>query len=278
MTGVMQAASGARVRRARGGPTPIGARRALLYQSVPIVVILLVWQLLTVVSTDIHSVLPPPVDIVRRLVDELGESATWLQIGQTLEGWALALVVASLIGLALGILLGSSAIAYRMARFVVDFLRSVPPIALLPIGLLTLGAATPLKIALAAFAALWFLLIQVIHGIWDIEPMMKDVARSYHIPPIWRLTAIVIPSVSAYFSTGLRLASIAALGTVVATEFLGGVDGMGLAIYNAQLGGDMSRTYAYGIIIVVLALVLNTSFMAIERRVLRWHPMHRRAV
>lgn len=278
MTGVAQAAPGTRVRRPRGGRTTIGTRRALLYQSVPIVVILLAWELLTVVSADIHSVLPPPADIIRRLVEVLGESATWAQIGQTLQGWALALVVASLIGLALGILLGSSTIAYRMSRFVVDFLRSVPPIALLPIGLLTLGAAMQLKIALAAFAALWFLLIQVIHGIWDIEPMMKDVARSYHIPPMLRLTSIVIPSVSAYFSTGLRLASIAALGTVVATEFLGGVDGMGLAIYNAQLGGDMSRTYAYGIILVVLALVLNSGFMAIERRVLRWHPMHRRAV
>jgi ABC-type nitrate/sulfonate/bicarbonate transport system permease component len=278
MTGVLQAAPSTRVRRAQGGPRTISPRRALLYQCVPIVVILLVWQLLTMVSSNIESVLPPPADIGRRLVEVLGESATWLQIGQTLQGWALSLVVASLIGLALGILLGSSAIAYRMARFVVDFLRSVPPIALLPVGLLTLGAALPLKVALAAFAALWFLLIQVIHGIWDVEPMMKDVARSYHISPMWRLTHIVIPSVSAYFSTGLRLASIAALGTVVATEFLGGVDGMGLAIYNAQLGGDMSRTYAYGIVIVVLALVLNTSLMAVERRVLRWHPMHRRAV
>jgi ABC-type nitrate/sulfonate/bicarbonate transport system permease component len=277
MTDVLQATPSTRLRRAHGGPTPIGPRRALLYQCVPVAVLLLVWQLVTVVSANIHDVLPPPADIAQRLVQVLGESATWVQIGQTLEGWALSLVVASLIGLALGIMLGSSATAYRMARFVVDFLRSVPPIALLPIGLLTLGAAMQLKVALAAFAALWFLLIQVIHGIWDIEPMMKDVARSYHISPLWRLVAIVIPSVSAYFSTGLRLASIAALGTVVATEFLGGVDGMGLAIYNAQLGGDMSRTYAYGIVIVVLALLLNSSFMAVEHRMLRWHPMHRSA-
>lgn len=275
MTEVVRAVPG-RVRRSRRGSGAIGPRRALLYQAVPVVAILAVWELAST-TADIQDVLPPPADIGRRLVSALGESSTWVQIGQTMAGWALAMVVASVIGLALGILLGSSAIVYRMARFVVDFLRSVPPIALLPIGLLTLGAAMQLKVALAAFAALWFLLIQVIHGIWDIEPMMSDVARSYHIKPSLRLTKIVIPSVSAYFSTGLRLASIAALGTVVSTEFLGGVDGMGLAIYNAQLGGDMSRTYAYGIVIVILALLLNLTFMTVERRALRWHPMHRSA-
>ena len=110
-------------------------------------------------------------------------SSVW----NTLQGWALGLGIATLISIPLGILLGASRLLYRALRGVIEFLRPIPSVALIPLAVLVYGTGLESKVFLAAFAATWPLLLQTIYGVQDVDPVATDTARSFGFSRAQRL-------------------------------------------------------------------------------------------
>ena len=218
---------------------------------------------------------PPMTETGAALVRQLGEGTYWTAILHTMEGWAIGLGIAIAIAVPFGLLLGFSEIAYHAFRPVIEFLRPVPSVALIPLAILLYGTGLQSKVFLVAFAATWPLLIQTIYGARDLDPVALETARSFRIRRKDRVLRVTLMGAVPYIATGLRISSATALILAVTAELIIGSAGLGREINIARQGGAVDIMYA---LIVTTGLVgwgLNSLFAAVERRVLHWHPSQR---
>ena len=214
-------------------------------------------------------------DHVPSMTATVAELAELLAVGSTLQGWALGLGIAAALAIPLGILIGSSPLAYRSVRFVVEFLRPIPSVALVPLAVLIYGVGLESKVFLAAFASFWPLFVQTLYGVQDVDPVATDTARSFGLGRFERLWRIKLPSAVPYIATGLRISSAVALILAVTAEIVIGSPGLGRSINVARQGGAIELMYALIITTGLLGWLLNILTTQAERRVLHWHPSHR---
>lgn len=222
-----------------------------------------------------RSAFPPVSEIFAALGDIATTDHLWEAIGDTLAAWARAMVIATLIAVPLGLAIGANRIGALMTRLVIDFLRPIPSVALIPILILLYGTRPSLKVALATFGATFPLLFQAMYGIADVDPVAKDTARAFGLPWWSRLRRIVLPSCAPYLATGLRISASVALILVVTGEFIVGIPGLGREVLILHQSGAYDKMYAWIIVAGLLGIVVNLVFHAVERRVLFWHPSHR---
>src|SRR5919201_4398675 len=220
---------------------------------------------------------PPISHTLHTLGSQLGTSSFWDAVWNTVQGWALGLGIAALRAIPLGILFGSSRLLYRSVRGVVEFLRPVPSVALIPLAILIYGTGLKSKVFLATFASFWQLIVMVIYGVQDVDPVATDTARSFGFSRPQRLLRVTLPNALPYIATGIRIASAVSLILSVTAELVIGAPGLGRSINVARSGGDEQLMYALIIATGVLGLLLNSILLVIERRVLHWHPSHREA-
>ncbi|NEK85572.1 ABC transporter permease [Blastococcus saxobsidens] len=218
---------------------------------------------------------PPVSEIYGSLLGLVGDPGLWVEIGRTMRGWAVGLLLAAVLAVPLGMLLGASRRAFQMSRLVIEFLRPVPSVALIPLAVLVFGVGQDMKVFLVAFACFWPILFQSIYGVQDVDPVARDTARSYGLPPLARFARIILPSAAPYIATGLRISSAIALILALTAELVVGAPGLGRAIVVSQVSGSITQMYALILATGLLGWLLNTVFIAVERRLLRWHPSHR---
>lgn len=218
----------------------------------------------------------PPITVVfDTLIGMLPTGMLWLEVGRTLQGWGIGLGIAALLGVPLGMLIGSVDVVYRGLRAVIEFLRPIPSVALIPAAVLIFGIGMGMKIFLVAFASFWPLLFQAIYGVQDVDPAAKETARAYGLGPLARFRRVILPGTLAYVATGLRISSAVALILAVTAELVVGADGLGRAIVAAQTAAQVPRMYAFIVVTGMLGWLLNTAFQSVETSVLHWHPAHR---
>ena len=219
---------------------------------------------------------PPPSEILRALADEAVTAEFWKTVWATLRGWAMGLGIAALVAIPVGMLIGAIPFLYRQVRVVIEFLRPIPSVALIPVAVLLFGTGFGGKVFLASFAATWPLLFQSMYGVQDVDPVARDTARAYRLGRVRQALFVTLPSAAPYIATGLRVSSAVALILVVTGELVIGSAGVGNAIAVARSGGDVAVAYGYIAVAGLLGLALNTLFKIVERPVLHWHPGQRR--
>jgi ABC-type nitrate/sulfonate/bicarbonate transport system permease component len=239
--------------------------------------VLALWELVVGVGLLNENHVPAMTDTFAELGSLLGDADFWTAVGNTLQGWALGLGIAAVLAIPLGIVIGSSPTAYRAVRFVVEFLRPIPSVALVPLAVLIYGVGLESKVFLAAFASFWPLFVQTLYGVRDVDPVATDTARSFGLGRVERLWRIKLPSAVPYIATGLRISSAVALILAVTAEIVIGSAGLGRSINVARSSGAIELMYALIITTGLLGYLLNTITTQAERRVLHWHPSQRRA-
>jgi ABC-type nitrate/sulfonate/bicarbonate transport system permease component len=222
-----------------------------------------------IVST---SAFPPVSDDVRAFARLLGEAKFWSAVGNTLEGWGIGLGIAIAIAIPLGVLIGAMPLFYRASRVIVEFLRPIPSVALVPLAVLVYGTGLKSKIFLVAFASLWPILLQTMYGVRDVDPVALDTARSFRFGAMDRLRRVTLPSAVPYIATGLRISSSVALILAVTTELVIGSPGLGREVTISSSGGAYDVMYGYIIANGLMGWGLNGLFVWAERRALHWHP------
>jgi ABC-type nitrate/sulfonate/bicarbonate transport system permease component len=218
---------------------------------------------------------PPITETANALVDQLGQGEFWTAVWHTLEGWALGLGVAIAIAVPLGIVIGSTPLLYRALRGVIEFLRPIPSVALIPLAVLVWGSGLESKVFLAAFAATWPLLMQTLYGVQDVDPVATDTARSFGFSAPQRLVRVTLPSAVPYIATGVRISAAVALILAVTAELVIGAPGLGREINLARQGGAVDVLYALIAVTGLLGWGLNAALTRVERRALHWHPSNR---
>jgi ABC-type nitrate/sulfonate/bicarbonate transport system permease component len=242
---------------------------------VAVLCVLALWELVVGIGLLDEDHIPTMTATVAELASLLGDPEFWTAVGNTLAGWALGLGIAAVLAVPLGILIGSSATAYRSVRFVVEFLRPIPSVALVPLAVLIYGVGLESKVFLAAFASFWPLFVQTLYGVQDVDPVATDTGRSFGLGRFERLWRIKLPSAVPYIATGLRISSAVALILAVTAEIVIGSAGLGRSINVARSSGAIELMYALIITTGLLGWLLNSLTTRAERRVLHWHPSQR---
>ncbi len=235
-------------------------------------VIIAAWAALVATDTLPSGSVATPRATLASLNDLVAQGEFWERIRQTAWSWFVGLLVATIIGIPLGVALGASQRATRFTRVVVEAVRPIPPVVILPLALLVLGGALWFKVALIVQGALWPLVIQTSYGVRSIDPVVMETAASFRIDPVRRLFLVRIPAASVQIATGLRLAAATAFAVCLVTEIVGGAKGLGAGLISAQIAGDIAGVMALTVVAGLFGMVIAFVFGRLERRVLRWAP------
>lgn len=249
--------------------------RSLAGRLVCVAVLVAVWEALVVTGTLSTDAVAKPSDILRVLGTLLGTAAFWSSLGDTLRSWAVGLAISLLIAVPAGLVFGASNLAYRMSRVTIDFLRTIPPVALLPLALLLYGATEQMALLLIVVGSVWPVVLQTMYGVHQVDPVSRDVARAYRLSRRDRIVSVILPSAAPFIATGIRIAATMSLLLAIGAELLGGAPGIGNSIAMAQQTPDIPTMYAFVVVSALLGVGLNLAMVNLERRVLAWHPSHR---
>jgi sulfonate transport system permease protein len=190
---------------------------------------------------------------------------------KTIYRTAASTLIAAVIAIPLGIVLGSSEQLYRSLEFVIDFFRSTPASAMFPLFLVLFGVGDETKIAVAAFGAVLVILFNVAYGVMNARKTRLLAAKVMGASR-WRVLfdVMLLESLPQTF-VGLRNGvSLALVIIVVAEMFIGSQDGLGHSVFEAQQLFDMPRMYAAIFAAGALGYGLNLMFLLIERRFVHW--------
>lgn len=193
----------------------------------------------------------------------------------TIGSWAPGLLIATVIGIAAGIALALMPRFEIVTRPVLEFLRPIPSVALIPVALLILGIGLQMQLFMIAFASIWPVLFSTKAGVESVDPRYLETGRVLGLGRVGRLARIVLPSTLPYVATGLRTASAIALVLAITVEMLTGRPGIGFYIENVRLNGLITEMWAAILVTGVLGYLVNALFMAIERTALPWSPENR---
>jgi ABC-type nitrate/sulfonate/bicarbonate transport system permease component len=216
--------------------------------------------------------LPPFSDIVGALADEVRTADFWRAVADTLRGWSLGLLIAVLLGIVVGICLGIVPVVREFTASTVEFLRPIPSVALIPLAVLVFGTELGSTLLLVIYASFWQVLVQVMYGVQDVDPVAQETARSFRMGWWSRVRHLVWPTALPYVLTGVRLAAAVALILAITAELVIGSPGLGNRIGAAQSGGAIATMYALVLVTGGLGVTVNLLARLLERRVLRWHP------
>ncbi|KAE8765651.1 ABC transporter permease subunit [Georgenia thermotolerans] len=215
-------------------------------------------------------------DVAREFVALFGNATFWDKFGATTFSWSVGLAITAAVAVPLGLLIGSSRVLLESTSAVIEFLKPIPPIALIPLGLLMWGPALEMKLTLIVFGAMWPVLTQVVYGIREVDDVALSMARTYQLGRWQTITRIVVPSVLPFVAPGLRVSASIALIIAFVTEMVGGTEGLGQMLVAAQSSNAIAQMYALVVLTGLMGLAVNAAFRATEALMLRWHPSNRK--
>lgn len=142
--------------------------------------------------------------------------------------------------------------------------------------MLLFGTDMRATLILVIYAAFWQVLVQVLYGVQDVDPVAQETARSYGFRTLTQVRTVIWPTALPFIMTGFRLAASVALILEVTGELIIGTPGLGRQIGIAQSSGAAEIMYALVIVTGLLGVSMNVLARIAEKRVLRWHPSVRR--
>ena len=234
-------------------------------------VLFIVWDLVARFGLVKPILLPPPAATLATLIEGLAGGSLLTDFGVTVWRTLEAFLIAAVVGVPLGVLLGSSEKAYRSVEFLIDFFRSTPSSALIPLFLLMFGTSDINKVAIAAFGAILIVIFNSAYGVMNARKQRVMAARVMGASR-WRVFKDVLlwESMQPSF-VGLRSAvSMALVIVIVAEMFIGSDSGLGHRIINSQQVMNVRDMYASILSAGALGYAVNIVFLWMERRIVHW--------
>ncbi|QNE21342.1 ABC transporter permease [Kribbella qitaiheensis] len=250
--------------------TTIGRRagNSAIELAVPVLTVA-VWWVASSGSTSLYF--PPLSEIVATLWDVWFGSNFVSDAVPSLWHLGVGYGLAVVAGISLGVVLGLIPPLAAAMNPLLETLRAVPGLALIPAALLVLGIGPTMQVVTIASAAVWPILLNTVDGVRGIDPLVGDAARSYRIGWTDRTFRLIIPAASPQIVAGLRTSVSVAVVMVVVSEMVGATHGIGYQLLHAQRSFDITGMWASMVLLGVLGYVLNVAFRGFERVVLGWH-------
>ncbi|GAA3208025.1 ABC transporter permease [Actinocorallia longicatena] len=250
------------------------ARRLVLLLALP-AVLAGAWWAATEDSTDFFW--PPLSDIL----GTFGE--TWFtgrftadvlpSLARLLAGYLVALVL----GVGLGVAIGSFRTLRGLVEPVMEFFRAIPPPVLVPILMLFAGIGNGMKVLVIVSGCLWPVLLNTVEGVRSVDEVLRDTARCYRLRPHARIIHLVLPGAGPRIFAGARQALSIGIILMVISEMFAASDGIGFTVIQFQRSFAIPQMWTGIIMLGLIGIVLSLAFHALEARVLSWYTGQRRA-
>ncbi len=241
----------------------------LAWQVATVALLLAIWQWAALNHPAPY--LPPLENIgngfLRLWHGDLLESAIVPSMTRLAIGFFIAVVAGVIIGLTLGYLRGLD----PWVRPVLEYLRFIPAVAILPAALLLFGPTDTMRIFVIAFGSVFPVLLAATDGARRVEPLLLEVARVERLTIPERLFRVVLPAALPSIFAGVRIALSIGLVMMVISELIAADNGLGFYILRNQRLFQTANVYAGVLAIGVIGLSLTLALLAIEKRVLGWH-------
>jgi ABC-type nitrate/sulfonate/bicarbonate transport system permease component len=233
------------------------------------VVLVAAWWFASAGSTDFYF--PPLAKIVEvfpetwfgpRMADDVLPSLARLGIG-----FAAAIVL----GIGLGLLIGSNATLRALVEPLLEFLRAVPPPVLVPILVLIAGIGDTMKILVIVSGCVWPVLLNTVEGVRAVDEVLADTCRTYRIRGRLRWWHLVLRSASPQIVTGARQALSVGIILMVISEMFAASSGLGYTVIQFKDGFQIPQMWSGVILLGLLGVLLSVLFRLVEHRVLDWY-------
>ena len=234
------------------------------------ILLLALWELAARMAPTLRLYLPPITAVLHALGQLAFGGSVAAHLWMTVERFVMGYLIAAAIGVTFGIALGYFRALHNLLGMVIEFLRPMPSVAIIPVAILMLGIGDAMIVAVTVYASVWSILINTIDGVRHIENTLVDTGRTFGLGR-WRiLWQIILPGASPYIVTGLRIALSIALILVTTAEMIAGSKGMGFFILDEERSMNSSNMYAGIIIVAALGYALNRLFLGVEARAMKW--------
>jgi len=211
-----------------------------------------------------------PSETFSALASELSSGSLSSEIGSTLERFVQGFALAVVCGVGLGVLIGSSRMLGDASFVVIEFLRPIPAIVLIPVALLFLGLGTPTIRFVIAYAAVWPILLNTLYGVRGGDRTLHDVARTSGVGRTERLVRVTLPAALPSIATGIRVSAPIALLVGVTAEWVTFSGGIGSYMRQQQDAFQLPEMYAAILLTALLGYGINLALRVAERRSVFW--------
>ena len=243
-------------------------RRAGLAIGLPVVLVA-VWWFAGAGSTEFYF--PPLRKILAafpetwfgpRMVDDVLPSLARLAVG-----YGAALVL----GIGLGMLIGTHRTLRAVVEPLLEFLRAVPPPVLVPILMLMAGIGAVMKVLVIVSGCLWPILLNTVEGVRAVDEVLTDTCRSYRIRGRLRAWHLTLRSASPQIVAGARQALSIGIILMVISEMFAASSGIGFTVIQFKDGFRIPEMWSGVLLLGLLGVLLALLFRLVERRVLGWY-------
>ncbi|MEZ7125618.1 ABC transporter permease [Nonomuraea sp. AD125B] len=257
---VTEPSASPRRRRSRPG-------RTVVLNVTAVVAGLAVW---TGLSVSGITGLTGPIEVVRRGAELIADGTLVNDVLASLRRVFTGFVLGTALAVPVGFLMGWYATARALIEPYVQFFRTIPPLAIIPLAILLMGIGETPKVFVIFLAAFLSSVVSTFQGVLDVDKTLINAARVLGASDRTIFMKVVVPASTPFIIVGMRVGLGAAWGTLVAAELIAAQEGLGYRMQQAQLYYDLPTIFVGLISIGVLGLVMDRLLLLAERRLTGW--------
>lgn len=217
--------------------------------------------------------LPGPWVVVGKVIELGVKGQLWVHVASTLERVAVGFGVGAVLALSLGLPAGYFRVVGNLIEPIVELLRPIPPLAMLPLFIVWVGIGEGSKIGFITYATFFPMFLTTVHAVRQIDPLLLRAAQSLGARRAQLFFRVILPAALPEILTGFRLGVALSFFVIVISEFIGAEHGLGYLINDGRNFFLVPQMLGAAVLLGLLGYAGNGLVRLLERRVLRWqHP------
>lgn len=231
------------------------------------VFLLLIWEWAADTGRINGNVIPPPSKLAETFKDLVlsGKLAEGLLV--SFKRVAVGVLISSVLGITLGFLMGIFLPVNKMLSSLINILRPIPVIALIPVFIIIMGVGEAANVSVIIIGSLWPILLNTLAGVISCDIKLLEVAYVYGISKKKTIFKIILPSAVSQIFTGLRLGIGGAWVSVVAAEMIGATSGIGYMIMFAKSLAQAANMYVLVLVIGIIGFLIDQVLLTFQNRI-----------
>lgn len=225
------------------------------------------WWLLSVFKL---AGLPGPVEVAQRAVQLLSNGTLLNDALASLRRVLLGFLLGTLLAIPAGFLMGWYTLARGLMEPYVQFFRTIPPLAMIPLAIVFLGIGEVPKVFVITLAAFLVSVISTYQGVVNVDKVLINAARVLGANDLAVFRRVVVPASTPFILVGMRTGLGAAWSTLVAAELIAAQEGLGHRMQQAQVYYDLETIFVALITIGLTGLVMDRGLLLMEKRLGAW--------
>ena len=236
-----------------------------------ILIVLAIWEAIAMAGIFSPIFFASPLEVFREAPHMIHEKAFQEDVASTIGRVLASLAISAVIGIPIGIAIGYFARFYSYFTEILDFFRSIPPIVIYPLLMISLGPGDVSRIGTAVFGSIAVILLLTSKGVYQQDSTRRDFYKSRGATTFQIIREIVVYEGLPHIMTGLRTAASLSLIVIIVTEMLfGGESGLGARVQQVQITSNIPDLFFTIIVIGLLGLCLNKLLIYVEERLVTW--------